>query len=200
MLKKTTLALILGSMLLAGCQMQPTKTAEANFTPADPKKQTPQGLYIDAKGTYAMMQKDPKVILVDVRTPAEWQFVGYSPMAQIMVSSIEFDFSKVDAKKPRYASGMNPDFLQEFEAAADKLGADQDTTYVLMCRSGATRAQPAAKMLAQYGYNNVYIMTDGFEGSTTKEGPQKGYRLTNGWKVEGLPWTTKINTQTAYTQ
>jgi len=56
-------------------------SAHAAPAPTDPKKQTPQGLYVDAKETIEMMKKDPKVILVDVRTPAEWQFVGHTLLA-----------------------------------------------------------------------------------------------------------------------
>lgn len=166
--------------------------------PKDPKRHTPQGLYVDAKETYEMMKKDPKVILVDVRTPAEWQFVGYTKMAQIMVPSVFFKYDAIDDKKPRYRDIMNPNFISEFEEAAAKIGADEDTTYVIMCRSGATRAQPAAKALWQYGYKNVYIMTDGFEGGKLKDGDRKGYRLKAGWKYNGYPWTYKIDQGKAY--
>lgn len=170
----------------------------ASPEPSDPKKRTPQGLYVDAKETYEMMQKDPKVILVDVRTPAEWQFVGYTDMAQIMIPSVFFKYDGLDEKKPRYRSVLNDRFITEFEEKLFDLGADKETKFVLMCRSGATRAQPAAKMLDQYGYKNVYIMTDGFEGGKVKEGEHKGYRLKNGWKYNGYPWTYKINKEKAY--
>jgi rhodanese-related sulfurtransferase len=167
-----------------------------------PKKerQTPQGLYITAKNTYEWMQEDDKVILVDVRTPAEWQFVGYSPMAQIMIPSVLFQYDALDSKNSRYKSVINEKFINEFEEKLFDLGADKDTTYVLMCRSGATRAQPAAKMLDQYGYKNVYIMTDGFEGGKLKDGDRKGWRLKTGWKVSNPPttWTYKIDPNRAY--
>jgi len=166
--------------------------------PTDPKKQTPQGLYIDAKETIDLMKKDPKVILVDVRTPAEWQFVGHTHAAQIMIPSILFKYDALDDKKPRYRSVPNANFVSELEEQAAKLGADEESTYILMCRSGATRAQPAAKMLDQYGYKNVYIMTDGFEGSKTKDGDKAGFRLINGWKNSGAPWTYKLEKEKAF--
>ncbi|HHT01003.1 MAG TPA: sulfurtransferase [Thiomicrospira sp.] len=177
--------------------------ATAAPAPKDPKRHTPQGLYVDSQETYEMMQKDPKVILVDVRTPEEWQFVGYTPMAQIMIPSVKFDYSAEESKnfnekKGRYSSYVNSDFVSQLEEKAAELDADEESTYVLMCRSGATRAQPAAKMLDQYGYKNVYIMTDGFEGGKLKEGDKKGYRLKAGWKFNGLPWTYKISKDKAY--
>ncbi len=192
---------VLPVAILAG--LMTMSAVNAAPAPKDEKRHTPQGLYVDAKETYSMMQKDKKVILVDVRTPEEWQFVGYTPMAQIMIPSVTFDYSqdakdKYNAKKGRYASKINTDFVAQLEEKAAELGADEDSTYVLMCRSGATRAQPAAKMLDQYGYKNVYIMTDGFEGGKLKKGDQKGYRLKAGWKVNGQPWTYKIKPEQAY--
>lgn len=172
-----------------------------------PKKerQTPQGLYITAENTLKWMKEDENVILVDVRTPEEWQFVGYTPMAQIMIPSVIFDYSvetkgDFDAKKGRYASHINEDFVSLFEEKLFDLDADKSTPFVLMCRSGATRAQPAAKMLDQYGYKNVYIMTDGFEGGKTKKGDHAGFRLKAGWKVDNPKdtWTYKIDEEKAF--
>lgn len=178
--------------------MMISSIAYASPEPTDPKKQTPQGLYVDAKETAEMMKNDPKVILVDVRTPEEWQFVGHTEAAQIMVPSVIFVYNEMDAKKPRYKSVNNDKFVSQLEEKAYLLGADETSTYVMMCRSGSSRAQPAAKMLNQYGYKNVYIMTDGFEGSKTKEGDKKGFRLKNGWKNSGQPWTYKIDADKTY--
>lgn len=166
--------------------------------PSDPKKQTPQGLYVNSVEAYEMMRNDPKVILVDVRTPEEWQFVGYTDKAQIMIPTVQFQYDELDAKKPRYKSVNNINFVSELEEKAAELGADETSTYILMCRSGSSRAQPGAKMLDQYGYKNVYIMTDGFEGGKLKEGDHKGYRLKSGWKYNNLPWTYKLTASNAY--
>ena len=166
--------------------------------PENPKHQTPQGLYVDAKEAAEMMRKDPKVILVDVRAPEEWQFVGHTGVAQIMIPSIKFNYSKLDTKKPRYKPEPNVNFISELEEKAADLGADEDSIYILMCRSGSSRSQPAAKMMDQYGYKNVYLMVDGFEGKKTKTGDKKGFRLENGWKNSGEPWTYDITESNAY--
>lgn len=194
-MKKLTLSW-LSAAALAG--MMSGSFVHAAPAPTDEKKQTPQGLYVDAKETAEMMKKDPKVILVDVRTPAEWQFVGYTKDAQIMIPSVFFKYDGMDDKKPRYRSMPNANFVAELEGKAAELGADENSTYILMCRSGATRAQPAAKMMAQYGYKNVYVMTDGFEGGKVKEGEKKDFRIKDGWKNAGLPWTYDLDAKTAY--
>ncbi|WP_319380458.1 rhodanese-like domain-containing protein [Thiomicrorhabdus sp.] len=181
----------------ASFAVEPSKWATA--APKQ-ERQTPQGLYITAENTYKWMKEDDSVILVDVRTPAEWQFVGYTPMAQIMIPSVFFKYDGVDDKKPRYRSVLNEKFISEFEEKLFDLDADKNTPFVVMCRSGATRAQPAAKMLDQYGYKNVYIMTDGFEGGKMKDGDKQGWRLKAGWKVNNpaSTWTYKIDTKKAY--
>lgn len=167
--------------------------AHAAPEPKNEKVRTPQGLYVDSKEAHEMMKKDPKVILVDVRTPEEWQFVGNTAQAHIMIPSVKFVYDEMNPKKPSFKSINNDKFVSELEEAAVKYNADEKSTYILMCRSGTSRAQPAAKMLDQYGYKNVYIMTDGFEGSTTKEGDKKGFRLVNGWKNSGFQWSYDID-------
>jgi rhodanese-related sulfurtransferase len=194
-MKTQTLAWLVG---VSASGMMISSIAIASPEPTDPKKQTPQGLYVDAKETATMMRNDPKVILVDVRTPEEMQFVGHTEAAQIMIPSVTFVYSDFDDKHTRYKSVKNNLFVSQLEEKAAELGAYEDSTYVLMCRSGSSRAQPAAKMLAQYGYKNVYIMTDGFEGSKTKTGDHKGFRLKNGWKNSGQPWTYKLDPEKAY--
>ena len=67
-----------------------------------------------------------------------------------------------------------------------------------MCRSGGTRGAPSAKALAGKGYKAVYVVVDGFEGGTLKAGERKGWRLKNGWKNEGLPWSYKLNKEKLY--
>lgn len=62
-----------------------------------------------------------------------------------------------------------------------------------MCRSGGTRGAPSAKMLEGKEYKNVYVVTDGFEGGKIKQGEKKSWRLKNGWKNSGLPWSYKLN-------
>ncbi len=105
------------SMMASAVMMAYGTTASAAPEPKDPKRHTPQGLYVDAKETQEMMKKDSNVILVDVRTPEEWQFVGYTKAAQIMLPAVMFDYSKMDTKqnKPRYMPAPNSKWISQFE-------------------------------------------------------------------------------------
>ena len=45
------------------------------------------------------------------------------------------------------------------------------------------------------GYENVFNITDGFEGDTVNdpESMYHGQRMKNGWKNSGIPWTFNVD-------
>ena len=93
---------------------------------------------------------------------------------------------------------VNPDFEQEVAEALEARGLTKEVPVVIMCRSGGTRGAPATKYLENKGYKQVYVVTDGFEGGKIKEGERKNWRLKNGWKSSGLPWSYKLNKEKMY--
>ncbi len=163
--------------------------------PADPKKQTSWNLYVDSKEAYEMKQKQgDKVLFIDVRDPIEIMFTGFTDVVDI---NIPFKLSNPTSwhKPPKQVFQMvtNPDFEPMIEKALKKRGLDKSAAIILMCRSGGTRGAPSSKMLEGKGYKNVYVVTDGFEGGKIKKGDKKNWRLKNGWKNAGLPWSYKLN-------
>ncbi len=160
--------------------------------PAKKKKQTPQGLYLTAKEAYEMVKADPgKVLFVDTRTPEELYFVGYTPMIDKNIPIAYVDYTKIKEKKgkAKFASVMNPKFVQQIEEALKAKGLGKDDKIILICRSGS-RSAKAAKILDKAGYKNVYTVVDGFEGDKDKTTHK---RTVNGWKNAGLPWTYKFH-------
>lgn len=168
--------------------------------PKNPKHQIPQGLYVTPQQAYDMVTQDDSVVFVDVRTPEEWMFVGYTKLANMMLPSVMFDYSQMDTKqkKPRYMPVPNNTWMSQFEEKLMDLGGNEDSKIIVMCRSASERAAPMARLLDQYGYKNVYLLLGGFEGSTAKEGDKKGFRIVNGWKNAGLPWTYDIDADKVY--
>jgi len=150
-------------------------------------KQTALGLYVTAKEAYEKWQAAPeKVLILDVRTPEEFLFVGHPPMAwkiPIALQSYEWD-----AEKGKFPMKLLPDFVERVSAVA-KPG----DTIMVTCRSGG-RSAIAVNMLAKAGYENVYNITDGFEGDTVDDPMSvfQGQRMRNGWKNSGLPFTDKL--------
>jgi len=181
-------AFLLAGVLACSCTFAAEK-------PTDPKKQTSWNLYVDSKEAFAMKKElGDKALFVDVRDPIEIMFTGFTDVVDI---NVPFKLSTPTQwhKPPKQVFKMttNPDFEPMIEQALKKRGLDKSAPIILMCRSGGTRGAPSSKMLEGKGYKNVYVVTDGFEGGKIKKGDKKNWRLKNGWKNAGLPWSYKLN-------
>ena len=129
---------------------------------------------VSPREAWQKLSSDPRTQLVDVRTMAEWNFVGVPDLSSLgrQLHCIEWQsFPRGD---------LNPDFVRE---AAAHLGGE-DTPVLLLCRSGA-RSRAAAIALTNAGFRQAFNIADGFEGSVDADG-HRGVR--NGWKAAGLPW------------
>lgn len=179
-------------LLFAG-MMACTVTFAAD-KPGDPKQQTSWDLYVDSREAYAMKQdKADQVLFVDVRDPIEIMFTGFTDVVDINIPFKLSNPANWNKKKPVFEMSTNKEFETMIDKALRDRGLDKSSPIVLMCRSGGTRGAPSAKMLEGKGYEKVYVVTDGFEGGKIKEGEKKGWRLKNGWKNAGLPWSYNLN-------
>lgn len=121
------------------------------------------------KEAWALLQKDPEVLFVDVRMEVESLCVGYPPGVKL-VPWYEYPDYKADALR--------------FVTSIDALAGSKDRTVMLICRSGQ-RTVDAAKALEKAGYTNVINVLDGFEGELDDD----NHRGTEaGWRYSGLPW------------
>lgn len=137
----------------------------------------PHGYAGDASVTeaWAALQSDPRAQLVDVRTTAEWSFVGLPDLSSLGRRVHCIEWVRFPAMAP------NPNFIAEVRAA---LGSEQDIAVYLLCRSGA-RSRAAAIALTAQGYTNSFNIAGGFEGDLD---PEYHRGTNNGWKAAGLPW------------
>lgn len=140
-----------------------------NLDPSDPSLQVrPADGYagdISARLAYQWMQSGDAV-LVDVRTDAEREWVGYVPGAAPL------------AWKQWPGMAMNAGFDEGLKAAVPA-----GKKAVLLCRSGV-RSVAAAKRATELGVE-AYNILEGFEGDADEQG-QRGRR--GGWRLQGLPW------------
>ena len=113
-------------------------------------------------------------MLVDVRTAAEWQFVGVPVLDRIGKQLVLAEWVHFPGGSP------NPNFIAQIKDAV----AGDDPTILFLCRSGQ-RSQAAAVAVTQAGFTKCYNILEGFEGDKDAEG-RRG-RI-GGWKVAGLPW------------
>jgi rhodanese-related sulfurtransferase len=116
-----------------------------------------------------LMQKDAKVVYLDVRTVPE--FSAGHPQRGINIPA--FFFQQPGQPMP------NADFVKVVEANLAK-----DATIVVGCQAGA-RSQRAADMLDKAGYTDVSNVMGGFGGGQDQSG-----KAIAGWRDSGLPVTT----------
>jgi len=129
---------------------------------------------VSAAEAWQRLKADPKAQLLDVRTMAEWNFVGVPDLSPLgrQVHCIEWQGFPTGARNPA------------FVAEAGQALSDKDAPVLVMCRSGA-RSRAAAIALTQAGYRQAINIADGFEGDMDEDG-HRGNR--NGWKQAELPW------------
>ena len=125
-----------------------------------------------ATEAWSKLQEDDSY-LIDVRTSAEWNFVGvplYDPHKLIKLSLFEYpDMS------------FNSDFLNEFNKL---FKGSKNSKLFCLCRSGV-RSQQAAEIFETAEFKNIYNIIDGFEGNTDNN---RQRNQISGWKFSGLPW------------
>lgn len=177
-----------------------TLSVSAAPVPDSQDRQTSWGLYVDAREAY-QMKNSPSgktMLFVDVRDPIEIMFTGITDVVDINIPYLKSNLRQWNDKKNVYAMDVNKDFEAQVAKALTDRGLSKDDVVILMCRSGGERGAPSAKALEGKGYKQVYVVTDGFEGETIKEGPKKNWRLVNGWKNADLPWSYKLNKAKMY--
>ena len=133
---------------------------------------------ISPSQAWQMLVDNPNTVLVDVRTPEEWAFVGVPNLEGIgrKVCGVPW------AIYPNMS--LNPAFIEHVK---DQAGPDKNTPMVLLCRSGV-RSVFAARALTEAGFTSCFNILDGFEGNPDDNG-HRG--KCSGWKADGLAWQQK---------
>lgn len=170
-----------------------TAVFAADATNLPKKKTTTQGLYLTSTEAYDLLQKEAnKALFVDVRTRAEVNFLGMPTIADANIPYMKLsEWYAWDEKKKNFKMELNDQFLFKIKERLAAKGLSKDAKIIFICRSGS-RSAAAANLLAKAGYNNVYTVIDGYEGDKAKKGEQKGQRVVNGWKNNGLPWSYSL--------
>ena len=117
----TVLLILALSLALSGCATSDAPTGE----------DSPVVVNLTAEEGKVMMEEDPTIILVDVRTQEEY-IEEHIPGALLVP-------------------------VDELETLAPELMPDKESTYIIYCRSG-NRSATAALMLIDLGYKNIYDM------------------------------------------
>lgn len=133
---------------------------------------------ISARDAWELLKSDPKAQLVDVRTAAEWSFVGIPDLSPLGRKAVLVEWQGFPTM------GRNPEFEQMVAERLAAAGADDASPALFLCRSGA-RSQAAAVVMTAAGFKKCFNIAGGFEGDLNSA---KHRGQTNGWKFENLPW------------
>jgi rhodanese-related sulfurtransferase len=129
---------------------------------------------ITPKATWEALRNDPQAALVDVRTDAEWNFVGLPDLASLAKQTVLIPWQIYPGMQ------VNGHFADQLH----KAGLTPLHRIHFICRSGA-RSLAAGQAAQAAGFPHAFNVADGFEGPVDAQ----GHRGTvAGWKADGLPW------------
>lgn len=133
---------------------------------------------VSAVDAWRDLEASPDAVLIDVRTAAEWAFVGLPSLSSIGKAPLLVAWNE-------FPSGAQlPEFASRLQAALDEADIGIDAPLYFICRSGA-RSRSAAIVATAAGHARAYNVEQGFEGALDAD----RHRATPGsWKAEGLPW------------
>lgn len=133
---------------------------------------------VPVSNVWARLKDETNSLLIDVRTRAEWAFVGLPDLAELGKGVLTVEWQTFPDSR------IDPDFVQRLADHLDRIGAAKDAELFFICRSGG-RSRMAAEVMAAAGYSKCFNVADGFEGPLDAS-RQRG--RVAGWKSEGLPW------------
>lgn len=127
---------------------------------------------------WARLKSDPKAVLIDVRTQAEWAFVGLPDISELGKCVLTQEWQTFPQGQ------VDPQFAIRLEAALAHAGVTKDDEIFFICRSGG-RSRMAAEALSGLGFRHCRNVAEGFEGPLDANRHRGGKA---GWKAAGLPW------------
>ena len=129
---------------------------------------------VTPKQAWDALLTDPEAQLVDVRTDAEWQYVGLPDLRPAGKQAVLIQWQYFPT------GNVNPGFSDELRDAGLKPGH----RLLFLCRSGV-RSMAAAQAAEAAGFSQCLNVAHGFEGHPDAHGHRGSV---SGWKADGLPW------------
>ncbi|MFC9355793.1 rhodanese-like domain-containing protein [Rhodococcus sp. NPDC057014] len=130
---------------------------------------------ITPEHAWELLRDNPDAVLVDVRTDAEWKYVGVPDTTSLGRKTVLIEWVS-------YPTGSrNDNFVDQLKEAG--IAGGDDAPVIFLCRSGQ-RSIGAAEAATAAGIGPSYNVLDGFEGGLDAD----GHRGAVGWRALGLPW------------
>jgi rhodanese-related sulfurtransferase len=130
--------------------------------------------------TYQDLSETPGAALVDVRTRAEWSYVGAADLTGLGKRLLLVEWQGFPDMEVNHA------FADQLMA---EIGGEPVRRLYFICRSGVRSRRAAHAASAAFAAAGLDIecvnVAEGFEGDLDPNG-RRG--LKNGWKAHNLPW------------
>lgn len=127
-----------------------------------------------------LLKEHSKAVFVDVRTKAEWSFVGKPDLSDLGHTVLTIEWSRFPDMS------VNPQFVENVQ---ESFGDSTPPIVFFLCRSGVRSLHAAKAMRDAMTESSSSIelvnVIGGFEGDLNEEQHRGGL---NGWKASGLPW------------
>ena len=133
---------------------------------------------VDVEATWQALESRARSQLIDVRTRAEWTYVGIPDLAPLKKRTVLVEWQTFPDQS------IDSRFAERLAGELRALGIEPDDDLFFICRSGG-RSLAAAKAMAAMGYRACHNVADGFVGPLDDE---RHRGTAGGWKAAGLPW------------
>ena len=127
---------------------------------------------------YQRLSADARAQLIDVRTDAEWRYVGAPDLAALEKSVIFLPWQVYPLMN------VSPHFVEALGSELRARGARPSDPLLFICRSGI-RSRHAASAMTAAGWTSCFNVAEGFEGPLDS---RRHRGVAGGWKAQGLPW------------
>jgi rhodanese-related sulfurtransferase len=124
--------------------------------------------------TWKILQNNKRSILIDVRSTAEWAYVGVTDLSSIGKEAYTIEWKSFPDML------INSNFINQVK----EICTNREIKILSLCRSGQ-RSISTSQALTDAGFKQCYNVLEGFEGDkdNAEHRGQSG-----GWKFHGLPW------------
>ena len=133
---------------------------------------------VDPLTAYRELASNSTAQLIDVRTRAEWSFVGVPDLGGIGKEPVLIEWQSWPHMQ------VAADFLDKLKAELAARNVAPDAPLYFLCRSGV-RSAAAAACAAAEGFGKSFNVSGGFEGPPNQD-RHRGSMA--GWKANNLPW------------
>lgn len=134
---------------------------------------------VSAEEAWTSLSSSEHAVLIDVRTVAEWNYVGVPDLASLGKEPVFIEWQSFPGGR------QVPDFAGALASELEARGVGRDAPLYFLCRSGA-RSRAAAIAATSAGFVNCFNIGPGFEGQLDENQHRNAVA---GWRVAGLPWS-----------